>query len=276
MGRTLGLIAGSGRFPFAVAQAVREHGFEVAIVAVEANAAPAIEAEATAGCLWIPLGQLDRMIDFLRQSGVQELILAGGIHKAVGIHDLAQIQPDSHALALLAKIQQRGDDALLRVLAQELESEGLSVVASTRYLASDLAGSGRLAGPEVDRSVRTDLEFGLGVVRALGAYDVGQAVVVKNGAVLAVEAVEGTDAALRRGAELGGPGAVLVKAAKPNQDLRFDVPTIGPSTLEQAHAGGIAAIGLEQGRTLILERAQTFADADRHEIALIGLGSDVS
>jgi DUF1009 family protein len=191
------------------------------------------------------------------------------------MRDLSALRLDERALAVLAGVKERGDDALLRAVAADLESEGLSVVDSTRYLEDRLTCAGQLAGPAPDPVTQADLTLGLRVAKGLGSYDVGQSVVVKEGSVLAVEAVEGTDAAIRRGAELGGAGAVVVKASKPNQDLRFDVPVIGPGTIDLARRCGIVAIGLEEGRTLIVERERTLARAEEHGIAVIGIGAEV-
>jgi DUF1009 family protein len=267
----LGLIAGNGRLPFEVAEAARARGVETAIVAIEGNTDPEIEKLAPRACVWIAAGELERLIAFFKQAGAQEVVLAGGVVKLAMLRDPAALRPDARALAVLSRLRERGDDALLRAVAAELEAEGLRVVESTRWLADRLTRPGVLGSVEPSPAQRADLALGLRVARTLGVHDVGQSVVVKAGAVLAVEAAEGTDAALRRGAALGGPGAVAVKAAKPGQDLRFDVPAIGPRTLELARECGFAAIGLEAGRTLVLERERARALADEFGIALVGL-----
>ncbi len=267
----LGLVAGNGRLPFEVALAARERGVDAAIVAIEGNTDPEIEKLAGRAFTWVAAGELERLIAFFHQAGAREIVLAGGVVKLAMLRDPAALRPDARALALLARLRERGDDALLRAVAAELESEGLRVVESTRWLGDRLTPPGTLGRVSVAPELRADLELGLRVAHALGAHDIGQSVVVKAGAVLAVEAVEGTDAALRRGAALGGPGAVAVKAAKPGQDLRFDVPAIGPRTLELARECGIAAIGLEVLRTLVLERERATALADEYGVALVGL-----
>jgi DUF1009 family protein len=274
MGRTLGLIAGSGRLPFEVLEAARARGLAVAVVAIEGYAAPEIEAAAPGELLWNPVGQLAAMIAFLKDRSVDEVILAGGVAKRNAVQDLGALRLDERALAVLAGIKERGDDALLRAVAAELESEGLPVVDSTRYLEGRLTCAGPLAGPVPEPATQADLALGLRVAKGLGSYDVGQSVVVKEGSVLAVEAVEGTDAAIRRGAELGGTGAVVVKASKPNQDLRFDVPVIGPGTIDLARSCGIVAIGLEEGRTLIVERERTLVRAEESRISVIGMRAE--
>ena len=271
MGGVLGLIAGSGRLPFEVAEAATEQGLRLAIIAIEQNTDPAIEAFAQDAFKWIAAGELGKLIEFFKGVGAQEVILAGAVAKREMLRDPAALRPDARAIALLGRLTDRGDDALLRAVAEELESEGLTVVASTAHLGDRLTPSARLAGPEPGEQVRRDLVLGLHIALELGRADVGQCVVVKDGTVLAVEAIEGTDDTLRRGARFGGAGTVLVKAAKPNQDLRFDVPVIGLATVELARELELAAIGLEAGRTLVLERARTLALAEDAGISVVGL-----
>jgi hypothetical protein len=200
-------------------------------------------------------------------------MLAGAVSRRRILANPGALRADARALGLLARLGQAGrlgDDALLRALAAELESDGLHVVDSTRYLADRFTALGPIAGPPPGRELQADARLGMRVLAALGPHDVGQAVLVKDGTVLAVEAVEGTDAMLLRGSGFGAR-AVLVKAAKPGQDMRFDVPVIGPETLELGARCRLAAIALEAGRSLILERAQALAAAERAGIALFGV-----
>ncbi len=271
----LGLIAGSGPLPFEVAQAAREHGLRVAIAAIEDNTDPEIEREADGPFRWLNAGQLGALIEFFRDVGAREVILAGAVSKAAILRDPSRLRPDTRALALLASLAAKGDDAILRAVAGELESEGLSVVESTRYLEKRMVRPGVLCGGEIDDALRADLTLGMQVVRSLGVHDVGQACLVRQGTVLAVEALEGTDRMLRRGAEFGS-GAVLVKAAKPKQDMRFDVPVIGPGTIEIARECRLRAIGLESGRTLVLEQPRTLAQAEAASITIVGLEPESS
>ena len=266
----LGLIAGSGPLPFEVAQAAREIGLRVAIAAIEDNTDPAIEREADGPFTWLNAGALGALIAFLKGAGVREVILAGAVSKAQILRDPSRLRPDARALTLLSSLAGRGDDAILRAVAGELEAEGLCVVESTRYLGQRMVRAGVLCGGPIDDVLRGDLALGMQVVRSLGVHDVGQACLVRQGTVLAVEALEGTDRMLRRGAEFGA-GAVLVKAAKPEQDMRFDVPAIGPGTIAVARECRLRAIGLEAGRTLVLEQARTLADAEAAAIAVVGL-----
>lgn len=271
----LGLIAGSGPLPFEVAEAAGDLGLGVAIAAIERNTDPTIQSRARGPFAWFAAGELERLIAFFKDAGVDEVILAGAVAKRELLQDPAALRPDARAIALLSRLDVRGDDALLRAVAQELESEGLPVVPSTKHLEDRLVAEGVMTGDgPLTPAVEADLALGLGVARSLGVHDIGQGVVVSSGTVVAVEAVEGTDAMIRRGAELAGPGSVVVKVAKPRQDLRFDVPAIGRGTIEVAREGGVLAIGLEAGRTIVLERERALAEARRAGISVVGLKSE--
>ena len=271
MGVTLGLVAGSGRLPFEVAEAARERGVRLVIAAIEQNTDPAIESLASDAFRWLAAGELGKLIEFLKGAGASEVIFAGAVAKPEMLSDPAALRPDARALALLSRLDLRGDDALLRAIADELESEGLTVVESTRHLGDRLTAPGRLAGPEPDARVSRDLLRGLEVALELGRADIGQSVVVKDGTVVAVEAIEGTDETVRRAARYAGAGAVLVKTAKPGQDLRFDVPAIGCATVDLAVECQLAAIGLEARRTIVLERDAALAAADGAGLSVVGI-----
>jgi hypothetical protein len=269
----LGLIAGSGPLPFEVARAARARNLSLAIAAIEDNADPAIEREASVSFAWLNAGELGKLIEFLRGAGSSEVILAGAVSKRALLADPTRLRPDARALALLGRLAGRGDDAILRAVADELAREGLPVIESTRYLESRMTRRGLIAGPEPDAALRADFALGLRVIASLGPHDVGQACVVRHGTVLAVEALEGTDRMVRRAAEFGA-GAVLVKAAKRDQDMRFDVPVIGPTTLEVASDCRLRGIGLEVGRTLVLEPERTVLLAERAGVSIVGLGPE--
>jgi DUF1009 family protein len=274
--KRLGLIAGSGRLPFEVLAGARENGVETTVVAIERNTDPALEGHGGGPLHWIAPGELGRLLALLQQAGADHAILAGAVSRRELLRDPASLRPDARALALLGRLRERGDDALLRAVAGEIEAEGIPVVSSTLYLASRLVTPGVLGGPEPPAAVLADLALGLRVARTLGVHDVGQTVVVKDGTVLALEAVEGTDATIRRGASLGGPGAVVVKAAKPGQDLRFDVPAVGPGTVDLALECGVRAIGMEAGRTIVLDRDAALARAAAGGVTLVGLDGAAS
>ena len=269
----IGLIAGSGPLPFEVFDAVRARGLELAIAAIQDNTDPRTEALGASAFRWFNAGQLGALIEFLQSAGAREVMLAGAVSKRRILANPGALAPDARALALLGRLAQMGrlgDDALLRALADELESEGLHVIDSTHYLSERFTAKGPIAGPAPGAAIEADARLGMAVIAALGQHDVGQAVLVKDGTVLAIEAIEGTDAMLARGAAFG-VGAVLVKAAKPGQDMRFDVPVIGLATLELGARHRLAAIALEAGRTLILERDATLSAAARLGIALFGV-----
>lgn len=266
----IGLIAGNGTFPLLFARTARAAGLGVIAVAHEGETDPALAAAVDA-CTWIRVGQLDTIIRTFQAAGVRRAVMAGGIRKAALLEHFA---PDERALRFLSRLTQWGDDVLLRGVAAELESEGIAVVESTLFLAGLLTPAGPLTARAPSAAEAADIRLGLAVAKGVGAWDIGQTVVVKSGMVLAVEALEGTDEALRRGGALGRGGAVAVKVAKPGQDLRFDVPAVGPTTVATCRAAGIAVLALEAGRTLLLERERLLADAGAVELAVVGVAAD--
>ena len=260
-GTPIGLVAGSGRFPLLFAQAARKGGREVVVVAHEGESDAALSPAA-----WVKLGQLGRIAEVFRAAGVSEAVLCGGIRKP----RLFDIRPDWLGVKALARLRSFGDDAALRAIASALEEEGVRIVSPLPLVPELLAPSGPLGARRLSDEQRADAEAGLAAARALGQADVGQTVVVKRGVILAVEAVEGTDACIARGGSLG-KGAVVVKARKPQQDERFDVPAVGPRTVEACAAAGCAALAVEAGRTLVLDRAELAEKADRAGIAVEGI-----
>jgi DUF1009 family protein len=262
---TIGLIAGNGTFPLLFARAARERGYRVAAVAHRHETLAAIEAEVDA-VTWVRVGQLGRTIRALRAAGVERAVMAGGIDKA---RSLAAVRPDWTGLRVLRRSRGRGDDALLRGVAAELERNGIGVVSSTLFLDHVVAAPGCLAGPRPDAQALRDVRLGCEVLRALGAHDVGQSVVVEDGIVLAVEALEGTDAAVRRGGALGRGRAVVVKTAKHGQDLRFDAPAVGPATIETMVSSGARTLAVEAGAAIVLEGDRVCALAERHGVAVV-------
>jgi len=262
----LGLIAGNGVFPLEVAAAARGRGVQVFAIAHLDETDRALEPLCDR-ITWVRAGELQKIVDALKAAGVTESAMAGGISRARLKHSFA---PDARAIAMLQRVGRLSDDAVLRGLAAEIESEGIRVIDPVPMIAHALARKGIEAGPQPGESQLKDLALALKVARALGPYDVGQTVAVLNGVVAAVEAVEGTDAALARAAELSGKGLVIAKAAKPGQDLRFDRPAIGPGTIELLSRIGAAMIGVEAGQALILERERTVALANERNIIIYG------
>jgi UDP-2,3-diacylglucosamine hydrolase len=265
----IGLIAGNGSFPLLFARMARDEGLAVVAVAHEGETPPEL-AEYVDHLTWIKVGQLETIIRTLQAHGVRRAVMAGGIRKAALMESFA---PDERAMRFLARLPQWSDDALLRGVAAELEGEGIAVVESTLFLGALLAPAGPLTARQPDDAQWRDIRYGLAVAKGIGAWDVGQTVVVKSGIVLAVEALEGTDAALRRGGALGRGGAVAVKVSKPGQDLRFDVPAIGPATVTVCREAGVAALAIEAGKTLLLDR-EALLSAAASDLAIVGVRTD--
>ncbi len=267
---SIGLIAGNGTFPMLFARTARDEGVHVVAVAHEGETAVEL-AECVDSITWIKVGQLDAIIRTFQAHGVQRAVMAGGIRKAAL---MAHFAPDERAMRFLSTLSQWTDDTLLRGVAAELEGEGIAVVESTLFLASILTPPGLLTEAQPDEAQWRDIRYGMSVAKGIGAWDIGQTVVVRSRMVLAVEALEGTDAALRRGGALSHGGAVAVKVSKPGQDLRFDVPAVGPASVAVCHDAGIAVLALEAGRTLLLERAALVETANRCGLVIVGVAED--
>ncbi len=266
----IGLIAGGGQFPLLFAEAARARGRRVVAVAHVNETLPELEQQADVTC-WVKLGQLGRIIKYFRQEGVGETVFAGTITKTRIFHD---VLPDFKGLTLWNKIDIRLDDAILRAVAQTLEEEGIRVIASTCYLDHLFFPQGLLSRKKPSTAQMEDIRFGWSIARAVGRLDIGQCVVVRDRSVLAVEAIEGTDAAIRRGGELAGSGAVVVKLKKPDQDFRFDLPATGEKTIATLAAVKGAVLAVEAGQSLLFDRAAMVRAADRAGIVVIGLCED--
>ena len=266
----IGLIAGGGQFPLLFAEAARARGRRVVAVAHVNETLPELEQQADVTC-WVKLGQLGRIIKYFRQEGVNETVFAGTITKTRIFRD---VLPDFKGLTLWNKIDVRLDDAILRAVAQTLEEEGIRVIASTCYLDHLFFPQGLLSRKKPSTAQMEDIRFGWSIARAVGRLDIGQCVVVRDRSVLAVEAIEGTDAAIRRGGELAGSGAVVVKLKKPDQDFRFDLPATGEKTIATLAAVKGAVLAVEAGQSLLFDRAAMVRAADRAGIVVIGLCED--
>ncbi len=263
----VGLIAGSGSFPLRFAESARAAGHRVIACAHVGETERAIEGLADE-VTWVHVGQFGKMVKAFRAAGVAEAAMAGGITK---VRVFGGLRPDLLALKYAAKVTSWNDDGLLRFVAGMFESEGIRIIDSTRFCPDIFARKGPYTRRRPDEAQRADVALGLQVARALGALDVGQMVCVKGGSVVAVEAVEGTDRCLRRAGELAGKGVVVVKTAKPQQDMRFDVPCIGPGTIDVAREIGAVVIAVEAGRTLLLDEEETVRRAEKAGIALVGV-----
>ena len=267
----LGLIAGRGRLPLELARAARRRGLGVAAVAFHGETDPELAANVDR-ITWLHLGELAALLDALHAAGAEDVVMAGKILKTSLYGDLARLKPDARAIALFAGLRDRSDDAILGAIADILAGEGLLLRPQAELVPELLAQAGVLGGVAPGEAQRRDAAFGWRIAKALGQVDVGQTVVVRDRAVMALEAIEGTDAAIRRGALLGGPGVTVVKVAKPGQDPRFDMPAIGADTLEVLVEAKAASLAVEAGRTLVVDRARVVELADAHGIALFGIG----
>lgn len=263
----IGLIAGSGRFPIVFAQTARRRGVEVVAVAHRGETAPELIHHVDA-ISWVQPGQLQGIIDALHAHRVTRTVMVGGIGKP---RLFREIMPDARALAAIARVGKLRDDLILRALAGELEGEGIQVVESTTYLEEIVPAAGVLSAREPSAQEWTDIRFGFQVVKAIGRFDIGQSVVVRAGTVVAVEGIEGTDATIRRAGQLANGEIVVVKASKPIQDLRFDLPAVGPETIRTIAEVRGNALAIEAGRTIMLDRAEMLALANEARIAVVAV-----
>ncbi len=249
---TLGLIAGNGQYPFTMAEEARRAGVKRLVVAAFENETRPELARLADAVEWLRVGQLSRMIRFFRGEGVAHAVMVGQIAP----RNLFDLRPDLRTLMMLAKVKERNAETLFGAVASELASDGIELLPATSYLDRHLAPVGHICGPVRRARDMEDVDFGARMAREMSRLDVGQTVVVRRGTVLAVEAFEGTNECLRRGGAMGKGKAVMVKVSKPGQDLRFDVPVIGAQTVVTAADAGIQIIGVEAGKTLILERRE--------------------
>jgi UDP-2,3-diacylglucosamine hydrolase len=266
-GRPLGLIAGNGRFPFLVAAGARRAGRRVVTVAIREETSPELEREVDE-LHWVGLGQLGRAIDALRQGGVTEAVMAGQVqHRRI----FSNIVPDLKLLSLLARLAVKNTDSLIGAVADFLEGEGIRLLSSVTFLEDHLATAGVMTRHKASRAEMESVAYGVEIASALTRLDLGQTVVVKDRAAVALEAMEGTDETIRRAGAIAGRGVVVVKLAKPKQDMRFDVPVVGARTLETMAEAGAAVLAVETGKTLLFDKAELLADADRRGLAIVGV-----
>ena len=270
MAERIGLIAGNGRFPLVFAAAARAEGVEVVAVAHRGETPEEIATFAHE-LTWVRVGELGKIIRVFKRAGVRRAVMAGGIRKP---RHLADLRPDFRGAAFLAKTRSLKDDVLLRGIAAELERDGITIVESTLFCGSLVPRACTLTRVAPRAREWEDVRFGFQVAKDIGRWDIGQSVVVKGGAVLAVEGIEGTDQAIRRGGELGRGGVVVVKVSKPTQDLRFDVPAVGTTTIEVLREVKGRVLALEADRTLMLDRAAMIAAADAADIAIVAVRAD--
>ena len=263
----LGLIAGNGRFPIIFADNARKMGYRVSAVAHEGETDPELGKHVDR-IHWVKIGQLNKLIQAFKEDEVHQAVMLGGIKKT---HVFTTVRPDFRTLALAARLALWKDDEILREIAKELEREGIMICESTFGLDGILAEEGQMTPRAPSQKEWEDIKYGWEVANDIGRLDIGQCVVIKDRVVVAVEAVEGTDETIRRGGQLAKAGAVVVKRCKPQQDLRFDLPAVGPRTIEVMSSVGASVLAVEASRTILLDRDVMLEKARTAGIAVVGL-----
>lgn len=264
----IGLIAGSGQFPIIFTKAAKKKGYAVYAVAYVNETDREIENFADE-VHWLYLGQLKRLIRFFKQNQVAEAVMMGAIRKTRMFTD---VRPDMKAIAVFSKMRHTHDDNLLSTFARVLEEDGIRIKASTFLVPELLAQEGCWTKRKPSRSEQADIDLGWRLAKEIGLLDIGQCVVVAGGSVLAVEAIDGTDATIRRGGPLGNGNAVVVKVCKPNQDTRFDIPAIGIGTIQTMHEAGVRTLVVESGKAIVFDRDEMVDLANRCNIAILARG----
>jgi hypothetical protein len=272
MADVLGLIAGAGRFPLDVARAARGRGRQVAAIAFHGQTDPEIESAANS-VTWLAPGEVQTALGSLKGAGVRDAVMAGKVPKRALFDAEADRALDADASALLARLTDRRDETILRLVADHLESHGIHLLGQADLVPELLGAVGPLGRCQPDADAQRDIEFGWPIAKKLAGLDIGQAVVVKDGAVLAVEAAEGTDVAIARGGGLAR-GSCVIKVARPLQDPRFDLPAIGLQTVETLVAAGAKTLAFEAGQTVVLDGHSVVELADRHGIAIVGVDAE--
>jgi hypothetical protein len=265
--KKLGLIAGNGRFPLIFAAEAKRAGFSLIVVAHRGETDAAIETFADE-VSWVYVGQLGKIIRIFQNLGVSEAVMAGGIRK---VKLFGNFRPDLRGARFLAGLQSREDDVLLRGIADELASDGIRILESTVCLPQLISTEGVLSKRAPRQEEWEDINLGFQIAKEIGRLGIGQTVVVKKQVILAVEAVEGTDAAIQRAGALAKSGCVVVKVSKPQQDLRFDVPAVGVDTVRRLHEIDAAVLAVEAGKTILLEKQELLRQADEFGIAVVGV-----
>jgi DUF1009 family protein len=266
------IIAGTGDLPLKVAGEVREKGHPIVAIAILGMTNPAIEGVAQQ-TFWMKLGHLQKAISLLKSRGVKRLVMAGKIEKSVLMRPW-KIGLDRRALRMIWSLKDWRDDTVLKGIASEFQMDGIVVEEITAWAGKLMAPRGILTRRKPNRREWKDIEFGRDMAREMGRLDVGQTVIIRNRAVIAVEAIEGTDRAIRRVADLDITDAVVVKMAKPHQDMRFDVPGIGPSTIDSMETARARVLAVESGKTMITDYEGTVEKADRAKISIVGIPAE--
>jgi UDP-2,3-diacylglucosamine hydrolase len=265
MDEKIGLIAGSGQFPILFSEIAIKNGFSV-FTAAYVNEADQILTKLSEKIQWLHLGQIKRLIKFFKQNNVNRAVMLGAIRKTRLFTD---VKPDMKAISLMAGMRHTHDDAIMRAFADSLEEEGIKIEPSTFLLPELLATKGVWTIRKPSRSEKKDIALGFSIALEIGRLGIGQSVVVGGGSILAVEAIDGTDATIKRGGQLGKGEAVLVKVCKPNQDFRFDVPSVGVQTIHTMCQHNVRAIAIEANRTVVFDRPDMIRTANENDIAII-------
>ena len=261
----LGIIAGNGVYPRLLADGARRAGVEKIVAAAFTDETDPVLERHVNVLEWMRVGQLGRLLKFFRSQGIQHAIMAGQIAPK----NLFDLRPDLKALMLIGKLKERNAESIFAALADELAKIDVDLLPATTFLEDSLAQPKVIAGPKLSPRQEHDVELGWTAAKEIARLDIGQTIVIKNGTVVAVEALEGTNEAIKRGGTLAGEGAVMVKVSKPNQDMRFDVPVIGVETIRIAAESGVRVIAVEAGKTLLLERDAVIALANGSNMSVV-------
>lgn len=265
--KKIGIIAGMGELPLLIAKEAKKEGYYVFSIALKELASPDIE-EYSDEVKWISIGKLGAIIDSLKGAQLKEAVMAGKAPKELLYK--STIIPDLRAVRLLMSLKDRKDDTIMLAIVEELKKEGIHILKTTEFARSLLIKEGILTRKKPSKIQLEDVRFGYRIAKEIGRLDIGQTVVVKDKAVMAVEAIEGTDRAIKRGGKLAGEGAVVVKVSKPQQDLRFDVPVAGLETIRSMKESGCTVLALEAERCLFIQREKAIEEADRAGIVILG------
>ncbi|MBL7208144.1 MAG: UDP-2,3-diacylglucosamine diphosphatase LpxI [Desulfobacterales bacterium] len=263
----IGLIAGSGQFPIIFSKAAKSKGFAV-YAAAYLNETDASLKEHVEAIEWMHIGQIKRLIMFFKKNNISKAVMMGAIKKTKMFSD---VKPDMKAITLIAKMRHTHDNRILSGFAEILEKEGIKIQASTFLLPDLLAQEGCWTKQKPTRSEKADIRLGWNLAKEIGRLDIGQCVVVGGGSVLAVEAIDGTDATIKRGGKLARGIAVVVKVCKPNQDIRFDVPAVGVQTIKTMHEAGAGTLTIEAGKAIVFDRQEMIDLANKHGISIVAL-----
>jgi DUF1009 family protein len=268
MEKRIGLIAGNGRFPILFAQEAKKIGVEIVAIGIDGETEKQLE-QYVDKVYWLGVGELEKLFQILFQEKLTSVVMAGQVkHKTLFDKN---IKIDKKMLELLYQVRDKKTDSLIGAVAKGLEKSGIKVLDSTTFLSDYLPEKGVLTKDSLDKRVLDDIEFGRGIAKSIAGLDIGQTVVVKDKVVLAVESIEGTDEAIKRGAHYGKDGVVVIKVSKPNQDMRFDVPIIGPDTVGLLKDLKASCIAIEATKTIIIDKEETIKLADKAGVAIVAI-----